>query len=520
MPNNTYNVLSYNFGGYDIVRAPLNHDSNGVFTIISDREYQSDKWNLVIDKKLAAYNTIYSSYYVRYHPFEYIPNADTIILVDASMHINEGIDNVIHQFNLSNKLIGTLHSRFITDEDKLHYWLVNRKAISRDELIRTFMWIDKCKQSCYSGSIGCGVMLVKREAIPILEEVWNTLFTLSDNPTIPIRTDEIVLNKILHAHHIEPFLIARQFIQSRFIQHYRHGTIEPLIYDVPDNTPTMYNNCPVTPFMPGEEFNREYTHTTEAMLLTKYLNPPDLTEWLEWHLNTVKFDHIHVFDNESDYDVKTICEHYGDKVSYERVNGQARQYQLYDRYTNKDSTAEWIMPIDDDEFLDIGNFASIADALQYYRKKFPFSHKLAIRWKHLFPKKFHSERTGKVLDYCTEFNPELAKSFIQLGDGAVKTIVHRYGNIHYEETWENPAGGHVPTNGYSYGATLCNGQNVSGCGIPNCPEELPDERIRLLHCRYKGYSEYTQKMKEVVTVSDATPRKKHFKFDDLLETLE
>lgn len=474
-----------------------------------------------ITESTVSSNPIYNTYYTRYHPFNYVSvDTDIAILVDASMQIKDSLTGIINEFIKSNKIIGCLHSRFLTDEDKLLYWAFQRNAISTDEVKREYAYIATLNQTRTMGSIGCGVMLVKREAIPILEEVWNTLFKLSDNPEIPIRTDEIVLNKILHIHHIEPFLIARQFIQSRFMQYCKHGTNEPLIYDAPDNTPTMYNNHPVTPYMPGEEFNREYTYTTEAMLLTKYLNQQDLTEWIDWHLNTVKFDHIHIFDNESDYDVKSLCEHYGDKVSYELVKGQARQYQLYDHYVNKESTAEWIMPIDDDEFLDIGNFASISDAIQYYKKKLPFSHKLAIRWKHLFPKKFHSERTGKVLDYCTESNPELAKSFIQLGDGAVKTIVHRYGNIHYEETWENPAGGHVPTNGYSYGATLCNGQNVFGCGIPNCPEELPDERIRLLHCRYKGYSEYTRKMKEVVTVSDATPRKKHFKFDDILETLD
>ena len=500
-------IISCNFGNYDMQRNPLNLDSFLQFHHI----YESN----------LSLNPIYNTYYVRYHPFDYVPNnTDFIILVDSSMEFKASIKPLIDTFIQSNTSIGLLHSRFATDEDKLLYWKFQRNAISTDEVKRVYTYIATLNQTRTMGSIGCGVMLIKREAIPILEEVWNTLFTLSDNPEIPIRTDEIIFNKVLHAHHIEPFLIARQFVQSRFMQYCKHGTNEPIIYDVQDNTPTMYNNRPVTPYMPGEEFNREYTHTTEAMLLTKYLNPQDLTEWLEWHLNTIKFDHIHVFDNESDYDVKSICGKYGDKVSYERVNGQARQYQLYDRYINKDSTAEWIMPIDDDEFLDIGEFASIADALQYYRKKFPFSHKLAIRWKHLFPKKFHSERTGKVLDYCTESNPELAKSFIQLGDGAVKTIVHRYGIIHYEETWENPAGGHVPTNGYSYGATMCNGQNVSGCGILNCPDELPDERIRLLHCRYKGYSEYTRKMKEVVKVSDATLRKKHFKFDDILETLD
>jgi hypothetical protein len=127
-----------------------------------------------------------------------------------------------------------------------------------------------------------------------------------------------------------------------------------------------------------------------------------------------------------------------------------------------------------------------------------------------------------VLDYCTKENPELAKKFMWLGDGTVKTIVRRYGKIHYEETWENPAGGHVPRNSVFLGAVMCDGRNVQGCGIPDCPERLDDERIRLLHCRYKGPADWKRKYggKDAVTVSDAVPRKKMPNIYDLLDRLD
>ena len=145
---------------------------------------------------------------------------------------------------------------------------------------------------------------------------------------------------------------------------------------------------------------------------------------------------------------------------------------------------------------------------------------LAIRWKHLFPKKFHTERTGKVLDYCTEPSGEYANLF-GCGNKGIKCIVKRDSNIHYEETRENRSGGHIPIHYGNNKAFLFNGKQVYGCSCqPDISRNNEDERIRLLHCRYKGYSEYKKKMQEVVTVSDATPRKKHFKFDDILETLD
>jgi hypothetical protein len=283
-------------------------------------------------------------------------------------------------------------------------------------------------------------------------------------------------------------------------------------------------NKPVYPHRFDKRINypTEYRCNTEAMLLTKYLNPADLVEWIDWHLFKVKFDRIHVFDNESDYDVKSICDRYRDRVSYERIEGHARQYRLYDGYINDRSSAEWVMPIDDDEYLDIGDFPTVNDAIMYYFHKFPHLDMLGVRWKHMFPEHFNTERTGKVLEYCTTENPELAKTFMHLGDGTIKTIVRRCGLIHYEETWENPAGGHVPKHSCFYGALMCDGSTVTGCGIANCPEELEDERIRLLHCRYKGKSDWNKKYVEntAVTVSDATERSKKFRFSNILPKLE
>ena len=226
------------------------------------------------------------------------------------------------------------------------------------------------------------------------------------------------------------------------------------------------------------------------------------------------------------YDVQQVIAKYGERVSYQKVYGHPRQYRLYDAYINNISSAEWVMPIDDDEYLDISDFGSVYEAIRYYENKLPHLMVLGIRWKHLFPRHFHSERSGKVLDYCTEENPELAKTFMYLGDTTVKCIVKRYGNVHYEETWENPAGGHVPKHTCFLGAAMCDGRAVMGCGIPDCPDHLEDEKIRLIHCRYKGYSDWMKKYgnneneKNCRTVCDSYQRNKVFKFNELLPTLD
>jgi hypothetical protein len=182
------------------------------------------------------------------------------------------------------------------------------------------------------------------------------------------------------------------------------------------------------------------------------------------------------------------------------------------------------MPIDDDEFLtfDETMFGNIYEVIRYYDEKLPNMEMLAVRWLHLFPETFHSERDGRnLIEYCNCRSPEIAVMFEPTGDNCVKCIVHRYGWIHYEETVENPGGGHVPRHSNAKAAVGFDGTRISGYCYRNGPVDTSDEKIRLIHCRYWGYSEYCNKYRKNVPlrVSDASHRVKQWKFDRILDQL-
>ena len=110
-------------------------------------------------------------------------------------------------------------------------------------------------------------------------------------------------------------------------------------------------------------------YLSEIVLLTKSYNLEDFKDWMSWHLNTCHFDHIHVFDNESTVDIKSVCESYGDRVSYELIKGWPNQYALYNRYINNENKAWWCLPIDDDEFLYMKSFDNVNYMLLHYQEK-------------------------------------------------------------------------------------------------------------------------------------------------------
>jgi len=516
-----YTILSYNFNGYDLIREPFIVDQNAVYKYVTDHSVISKSWFTGIDPKLVNKNPIYSSYYVRYHPFDYA-DTDIVVLVDASIQIKDSLEPIVQQFIDSDADYAPMLTNFRTDEDKMEFWIDRRYFDKHEDIDNIKRFLKDQKQEYIRGSIGQAFIIYKKtpQVLEYLEKCWNNLLAYGSYG-VPNRFDEIIAHKTFNEYKdtIKTFPVSVQIIQSSYMDYNSHKKTK-LIPKYPNYDQYYYFcNKPIKPYRFDKNINFPITwkYNTDAMLITKYLNEADLKEWIEHHLDC-GFDHIQVFDNDSDYNVKAICDQY-DKVDYEKVSGVIRQYEIYNNYIKK-SQAKWIMPIDDDEYLIFSSeFRNIYEAICYYENKFPHMNMLAVRWKHMFPKKLHTEREGKVLDYCTEENADLATKFMYLGDRTIKTIVKNYGYIHYEETQENPAGGHVPKNSTYLGAVLYNGEAVLGCGIHKLPKDTTDEKIRLLHCRYKGYTDYINKSRNCITISDKVHKVKHWQFDEMLEYL-
>lgn len=165
---------------------------------------------------------------------------------------------------------------------------------------------------------------------------------------------------------------------------------------------------------------------TEVLLLTKSYNLQDFKDWLHWHLDIIGFDSCHVIDNESSVDIKSICDSYGDKVTYEFVKGWPNQYVKYNEYVNTKSSAWWVLPIDDDEFLyvsdkynnNINEFILSSEFLKNNK-----THKLCIGWRNLFPKKYTVNRNNEHLILNANGWSNEASNIWQMGNRPVKTML-------------------------------------------------------------------------------------------------
>lgn len=518
-------ILTFNFNEYDILRthflSPLYN-----YIYVTDKNIDLPGWTVIQDKDLLSMEPWEASAYVRYHPFKYT-NDENVLVIDGSITVEKNIKDLIDMWLLSGFELGLMLTYQPSCRKRISDWNV-RKRLSQEETNALSLWMTKLGYNDYIGCLANAVKMLKNtEKIQEYNELcWNTLHNILPNKTI--RLDEIISTIILEKYFNNLKFLAFPICtinETGLKYHYHNSNTEKILRYKPIKIISQNKNANIKYI--GHEYNRQYEYKTEAMCLTRYFTEQGLREWLDYHLN-LGFDHIHIFDNESEYPCEKICEEYKDKVSYELIKGNAKHYKIFDDYINSDKCkAEWVIPIDDDEYFELNKDIcnNISECIDWYKNKFPYEHMFAIRWKHLFPKKFHTECTGSVLEYCTEENHKLASSFQKMGDRGIKTFVHRYGKVHYETTEENPSGGHVPKHSACTGAMLYNSERIKTCSCRNLIQD-ENEPARLIHCRYKGYNWYKQKNQNIVKNNlclDNTSGliyTRNYKFNEILDTLE
>lgn len=236
------------------------------------------------------------------------------------------------------------------------------------------------------------------------------------------------------------------------------------------------------------------TKFTEVVLLTKSYNLQDFKDWLHWHLDIIGFDCCHIFDNESSVDIKSVCDSYGDRVTYELIKGWPNQYSLYNRYINNESPAWWVLPIDDDEFLYVGDkyHNKVNEMILTLQDKWKDMVKLSIGWRNMFPMEYTVNRTKSLIENATGWSNEVCQKIYPLwrqDNRWIKTFTKTVTNKWY---WGLPYnGGHNPTIGNgSVKSRTIDGRFLTGDFIMPC---CNTDDLFIAHFQYKSNDEWVMK---------------------------
>lgn len=98
-PKPKYTVLTYIFGGYEVVHEVEERDPEAEYVLVTDdRALKSRTWDIKYDDSLEGWPVMDKCYYVRFHPFKYA-GTDTVIRIDGSIGMKKPLTELLQAFN-------------------------------------------------------------------------------------------------------------------------------------------------------------------------------------------------------------------------------------------------------------------------------------------------------------------------------------------------------------------------------------------------------------------------------------
>ena len=161
---------------------------------------------------------------------------------------------------------------------------------------------------------------------------------------------------------------------------------------------------------------------SEALIITKCQNIKEIQDWLFWYVNVLGFDIVSLYDNESPVDVKSECDKYPN-VEYKFIRGFANQTNLYLMHVNKRRKAQWVFPVDDDEFLFLSDKYShsvntfLSEMMEKYENDCWCDQgmgKVSVQWVNLVPSEYTVNRDKTI---------SLLETHTYIADKAMKYVI-------------------------------------------------------------------------------------------------
>ena len=223
-----YSILSFSFGNYEELREPEEIDEECEYIYVTDnKKLKSDKWNIVyLDETFNDMNSITKTFYVRYHPFDFV-NTDTVIILDGSMRIKKSLSKLYNDFILKNVdcALGTWIEPVSSQYGMYHYWLTSR-GYPKENYVRNRAFCNVLKFNGADVFHETGYMIYKNTQIckDFLDLVWLSINKISKNKNALDRLDQTIFNAVLYSEYPEMKVLnlSRQIIQSDYIKYETH----------------------------------------------------------------------------------------------------------------------------------------------------------------------------------------------------------------------------------------------------------------------------------------------------------
>lgn len=244
-----YSVITFVFNNYDILRDPLDISFDCEYIAVTDnRDLKSDIWTIkYLPDWLSNANGITKSFYVRYHPFEFV-TTNTCIVIDGSILIKRNLDKIINEFNARNSDIClSVNCTVNNSYNEFPYWIARRhypseqmhKSIALMELLNYPKWYKGCFEATFK-------ICRRNKQTDILHNfIYSCLELLGDKYHVE-RLDQTILTALMNTkfNHLNVMPVSRDLYQSSYLQWCAHNSRKPYTNSIPNTSHLFMFNKP------------------------------------------------------------------------------------------------------------------------------------------------------------------------------------------------------------------------------------------------------------------------------------
>lgn len=225
-----YSILTFNFGNYDLIREPFSISDNVECVMVTDcvNLPSNSKWKFKrIPSEYINASGFTKSFYVRYHPFEFVNN-DICLVIDGSVQILKSPDPLIDDFMASGSDICLSVNRLCNPFNDEYDWFVNKRHYDREQCAKNMaMTMALGYSKSYKGYFEAGVKIVMNsmKTSKLHTCVWNILNYISPSKMNIDRLDQTILSGVVNFKlpDLTIFPISRQVIKSDYLMWMNHG---------------------------------------------------------------------------------------------------------------------------------------------------------------------------------------------------------------------------------------------------------------------------------------------------------
>lgn len=249
MDTKKYTVLTYNIGGYELMKEIEYKSPNAEYLYITDdRSLTSSTWEMVYVDNPHPEDNFDLCYILRFFPFDFV-NTDIVLRVDGSMSIDGDTDEIIKVFNEGNYDTALcIHPVRRTIYDELLVWCQYRGyPVEQANKVLSFMAnYEGYDVKNYQGLFQYNFQIQRKNKVNLdLNEMIHSLLRyLADDKHQVERIDQTVASFVINKYFQDKLKILpvdNRIAYSRFFSWYQHNS--NIKYPVPDDMiePYMFN---------------------------------------------------------------------------------------------------------------------------------------------------------------------------------------------------------------------------------------------------------------------------------------